>query len=63
MADDLIGSEQKIPDYLIKITFLATIQTAIQLGIKSRISFMGFSTSDAILGLWIFSLPPVSFHR
>ena len=45
LSDDLIGADQKIPDWLIKITFLV-------LDIKSRFCIWGFSTGDAILGLW-----------
>ena len=56
MADDLIGADQKTPDWLIKITFLLKIQTAIRLGIKSKICIMGFSTSEIVLHLWFFSL-------
>ena len=48
LADDLIGADQKIPDWLIKILFLV-------LSIESKLEILGFSTSDAILGLW-FSL-------
>ena len=31
MAGNLIGADQKIPDWLIKITFLVKIKTAIRL--------------------------------
>lgn len=44
----LTGADKKIPDWLIKILFLV-------LGIKSKLGILGFSTSDAILGLF-FSL-------
>ena len=33
---------------------MVKIETAIGLGIKSSFGIMGFSTSDAILGLWVF---------
>lgn len=45
-TDYLIGVDQKIPEWLIKI---------IKLDFKSRFGVMGFSTSDATWGLW-FSL-------
>ena len=44
----LTGADKKIPDWLIKILFLV-------LGIESKLGILGFSTSDAILGLF-FSL-------
>ena len=51
-----IGADQKlVPNWLIKITFLGKVETAIKSHIKSRFGIMGFSTGDAILGLW-FSL-------
>lgn len=56
MTDDHIGVDQKIADWMIKITFLGEIETAIKLVIKSRFAIMYFSTSDSILGLWFFSL-------
>ena len=49
-------ADQKIPDWLIKITFLRKVETAFKLNMTSGFGVMGFSTSDAILGLW-FSLP------
>ena len=52
----LIGVDQKISDWFIKITFLVKVETASRLGIKSRFGVTGFSTSDTILGLWCFSL-------
>ena len=55
VTDYLTGTDQKIPDWLIKVPFLGKVKAAIRSGIKSRLGFMGFSTSDAILGLWFFS--------
>ena len=55
MRDYLIGTDQKISDWLIKMTFLCRVETAVRLGIKSRFGITGFSTSDAILGM-VFSL-------
>lgn len=55
VTDYLIDVDRKIPDLLIKIMFLEKIKTAVKSGIKSRFGITGFSTSDAILGLW-FSL-------
>ena len=57
MERTLIGADQKISDWLIKIAFLVKVETASRLGIKSRFGVMGFfSTSDTILDLWFFSL-------
>ena len=50
MTDYLIDADQKIPNWLIKITFLVKVETAFRLDIKSTFGIMGFSTSDAILG-------------
>lgn len=60
LADYLIGEDQKITDWLIKITLVGKVESAISLGIKSRFSFMGLSTSDAILDLWFSSLTMLS---
>lgn len=49
VTDDVIGTDQKIPDWLIKILFLVKTETAVRLGIKYRFGIMGFSTNDAIL--------------
>ena len=46
----LIGADQKILNWLIKITFLVKVETAVKLGIKSRFGIMGFSIRDTILG-------------
>ena len=35
-TDDLIGADQKIPDWLIKIKFLGKVETSIRSGIKSK---------------------------
>ena len=51
MTGYLIGTDQKIPNWLIKITFLRKVETTIRLGIKSRFGVMGFSPSDTILSL------------
>ena len=52
MRDYLIGADQKIPDGLIKITFLEKVETAAKSGIKCKFGIMGFSTSDTIFTLW-----------
>ena len=54
-TDYLLGTDQKIPDWLIKTTFLGKVKTTGRSGITSRFGIMGFSKSDAILSLW-FSL-------
>lgn len=55
MTDYLIGTDQKIPDRPIKITFLGKVDTAVMSDTEPRFRVMGFSTSDSIWGLW-FSL-------
>lgn len=44
MTDYLIGVDQKIPDWLIKITFLIKVETAVRSSIKSRFGIMSSST-------------------
>ena len=56
-TDDLIGADQRIPDWLTGILFLAKVETAVRLGIKSRFGILGFSTTNTFWGLWAFSLP------
>ena len=56
VTDYLTGADQKTWDRLIKIIFLVKVETAIRLGIKSRFGILGFSTSDAIWGLWFLFL-------
>ena len=53
MTDYFIGVDKKIPNWLIKILFWREVETAIRSGMKSWFGFLGFSTSDDILGLWI----------
>ena len=52
VSNSFSGVAQKIPDLLIKITFLGEGDTSMRLGIKFRFGIMGFSISDATLGLW-----------
>ena len=59
VTDDVIGTDQKIPDWLIKITFLVKVQSTMRLGIKSRFGIM--CTSDTIMGLWFFSLTVATY--
>ena len=58
--DDLISVDQKIPNWLIKVTFLGKVKTTIRFGVKSRSGIMVFSTGDIILGLrvFLFNNPP-----
>ena len=56
MTDSLIGTDQKIPNWLIKIILPGKTKTAVRSRIKSRFDIMHFSTSDAILDLWFFSV-------
>lgn len=39
--------DQKISNWLIKVTFLGELETVIRSGIKPRFGIMGFPTSDA----------------
>lgn len=52
VTDDLIGVNQKIPYWLIRIVFLKEVATPATPGIKSKFGVTGFSTSNAILVLW-----------
>ena len=54
MTNDLVSADQKVPDWVMKITFPVNVKIAIMLGIKSRFGIIGLSTSDAILGLELF---------
>ena len=56
MADYFIGADWKIPDWVIKITFLVKVKTAVRLDMKSRFGVVGFSTSDAIWDLRFLTL-------
>ena len=53
VTDCLIGADQKIPNWQIKITFLVRAESVIKSDVKSRICIMGFSTSDTILDMWL----------
>ena len=55
MAGNLIGADQKIPDWLIQTTFLGKVKAAVRSGVTPRVGVMGFNKSEAILNLW-FSL-------
>ena len=55
VTDYLIGANQRIADWVIKITFWGKVEIAGKSGFKSSFGIMGFSTSDAILAPW-FSL-------
>ena len=54
MSDYHIGVDQKFSDCLIKTMFLGQAETAVMSGIESRFAIISCSTSDAILGLWVF---------
>lgn len=54
MRDYPTDIEQIISDWLIKIIFLGEAEAAVRSGIKSRFDINVFSTSDTILGLWVF---------
>ena len=55
-TDDLSGDNQNIPDWLIKITFLVKVETAVKSVNKSWFGTMDFSTSDNNFGPVVFSL-------
>lgn len=55
-TDYLIDIDQNIPSWLIEIMFLGEVKRAIRSGIKSWFGILGFSISDTMLGLWLFSL-------
>lgn len=55
VTDYLIGADQEVPNWLIKIPLLVKAETTVRLGIKSGFSNMGFNTSDTIWGVWCFS--------
>ena len=44
-----------LPAYY-RLCFWGQVETAIISGIKSRFGIIGYSTSEAILSLWFFSL-------
>lgn len=48
MTDDLIGDDQKIPDWVIEIMFLGDVEVAIRSGSKSSFSTTDFSISNTI---------------
>lgn len=58
--DRLLVFYQKIPHWLIKITFLGRAETAIRSSIISRFGIMDVSTSDVILASGFYSLIPAA---
>lgn len=62
VTDYIIGADQKIPEWLIRITFLGKVKTTSKSGIKSRFG-MGFNSSDTILALWFFFLTPSNLFK
>ena len=55
MADYLIDTDQKIPDWAIRTAFLGEVVTAINLSVKSWFADMGLSTGDFIWDLFLFN--------
>ena len=53
VTDYLIGPDWNIPGGLIEIMFLGKFETAIKSGVWCKFGIMDFSTSDAILTLWL----------
>lgn len=56
VTDHLIRAGQKTPNWPIEMTYLGEAEIAVRSNIKSRFGIMGFSRSDTIWGLWLFSL-------
>lgn len=56
VTDHFILADHKVPYWLIKITFVVKVVTAVRLGIKSRLGIIDLSINDAICGLWFFPL-------
>ena len=54
-TDHLKDADYKIPDFLIKTTFLGKVKATVRSGVTPRVGIMGFNKSEAILKLW-FSL-------
>ena len=54
-TDHLKDADYKIPDFLIKTTFLGKVKATGRSGVTPRVGIMGFNKSEAILKLW-FSL-------
>lgn len=57
-AEHIIGADQKIPEWFIRITFLERVKTTVKSGIKSRFG-IGFNSSDISLALLFFLLTPM----
>ena len=57
VTEYIIGADQKIPEWFIRITFLGKVKTTIKSGIKSRFG-IGVNSSDISLALWFFLLTP-----
>ena len=51
VTDYLTGADQKFPDWLIEITFLGKVKTAVKSVIKASFGTKGFTTSDVLWGL------------
>lgn len=56
-TEHIIGADQKIPEWFIRITFLGRVKTTVKSGVKSRF-VIGFNSSDISLALWFFLLTP-----
>ena len=53
-TDDLVGADQKIPDWLIKITFLVKVETAVRLVLNLGLVLWALAQVTPFLGLWFF---------
>lgn len=51
MTDYLLGLDQKVPGWLIKIKLLEEVETAIRSGVTSRFGIMNLSTKPVVLSL------------
>ena len=54
VADYLMDTDQKIPDWPVQAAFLREVVTVIRLDIKSWFADVGLSTNDSILGILLF---------
>ena len=61
-TDDLVGADQKIPDWLIKITFLVKVETAVRLVLNLGLVLWALAQVTPFLGLWFFSLASIFVH-
>lgn len=59
-TDDLVGADQKMPDWL--ITFLVKVETAVRLVLNLGLVLWALAQVTPYLGLWFFSLAIIFVH-